>query len=377
MFPTAPHNLKVTDVTGSSLAIEWGDTMNETGYAIQRSQDSTSWSNRGSVEQDSTTFTDSGLPSFTNYYYRVRAENGSRTSAWSDVAVGTTTGNFDLYDIRSYVAMGDSYSAGEGLFPYFADSMSGDNKCHRSPRAYPSFVKAPSSELPLAARYFSREEGIDWRFIACSGAKTSNVWRGDAAQAGEVGTQLNQGAITGSTNLVTITIGGNDAGFTDVLDLCFRHACMSPSYRPFDPDRSYKEWLEAEIDSLWDDLNATYSEIREASPSAVVAVLGYPRLFPATRAEQNCLKLNPWDGEQTDLNAMTARLDGIIAREADAVGSFFIPVASHFAGHEVCGNAGEWINGPALEPALCIPPLNQRMVRFIPMRPASASTQRR
>ena len=246
--------------------------------------------------------------------------------------------------------------------------MTDGNECHRSPLAYPVLVKAPSSDVPIAVRQAQGEEGVDWRFIACSGATTANVERGGDVQNGEPATQLDQGALTAETDLVTITIGGNDAGFADVLDLCFRHACMSPTYRPYDPDQTYKEWLEAELDALWDELNATFSEIREASPDAAVAVLGYPRLFPSSPEEQNCFKLNPWDGEQNDLNDLGDQLDDVIAREAAAVGAVFLPVAPHFATHEVCGNGGEWINGPAAEPAINFPPIDAKDLAFHPNR---------
>lgn len=360
MFPIFPANLRVTGVTPSSVRLAWDDTLNETAYDIQRSLDKSSWTDAVSLSQNSTGFMDSGRLSFTNHYYRVRARNASGASAWSGVVLGTTTGNFDFYNIRSYVAMGDSYSAGEGLFPYFTDSMTGDNKCHRSPRAYPSFVRAPSSEVPLAVRSPS-----DWRFIACSGARISNVRRGGSTQAGEPGTQLDQSAVTANTDLVTITIGGNDAGFAEVLSLCLWHACTSSSYQPFN-NMPFTEWLPQEIDALWDEVNAAHSEIREASPSAALAVLGYPRLFPDTPDEQNCFKLNPWDDEQTFLNAMNARFEGIIEGEANSVGAFFVPVAPHFANHEVCGDGGEWMNGPAAEPELGVPPVEAKDSAFHP-----------
>ncbi|MBO0769122.1 MAG: lipase, partial [Solirubrobacterales bacterium] len=82
-----------------------------------------------------------------------------------------------------YVALGDSYSSGVGTRDYYSDSGS----CDRSPKAYGPLVAAA--------------KGYSLNFQACSGAKTTDV-------------NSNQlGALNSSTGLVTITIGGNDAGF--------------------------------------------------------------------------------------------------------------------------------------------------------------------
>src|SRR5687768_8413680 len=86
-----------------------------------------------------------------------------------------------------YVALGDSYSSGTGTRSYLADGTS----CQRSTSAFPSLV--------AAAR------GYALNFRACSGAKVADVTT----------TQL--GALTTATRYVTISVGGNDAGFADVL----------------------------------------------------------------------------------------------------------------------------------------------------------------
>src|SRR5882672_5021375 len=89
-----------------------------------------------------------------------------------------------------YVALGDSYSSGVGTRVFYSESGS----CKRSPEAYGPKI--------AAAR------GYTLSFQACSGAKTTDV----------NGKQL--GTLSGSTALVTITIGGNDAGFSNVILNC-------------------------------------------------------------------------------------------------------------------------------------------------------------
>ena len=85
----------------------------------------------------------------------------------------------------SYVALGDSYSSGTGTRTYLADGTS----CQRSVYAYPSLI--------AAARTYSLN------FRACSGAKVADV----------TNTQLS--ALSASTSYVTISVGGNDAGFAE------------------------------------------------------------------------------------------------------------------------------------------------------------------
>ncbi|HEX6056845.1 MAG TPA: GDSL-type esterase/lipase family protein, partial [Intrasporangium sp.] len=96
-----------------------------------------------------------------------------------------------------YVALGDSYSSGTGTRTYINDGTS----CYRSVYAYPSLDAA--------------QLGLSLTFRACSGAKVADV----------TNTQLS--ALTTSTAYVTISVGGNDAGFADVLTECAMPGWMS------------------------------------------------------------------------------------------------------------------------------------------------------
>src|SRR6476620_11005745 len=90
-----------------------------------------------------------------------------------------------------YVALGDSYSSGVGSGSY--DSASGD--CKRSTKAYPALWANANSPSSFA-------------FTACSGARTDDVTAGQLSP------------LNSSTDLVSISIGGNDAGFADVMTTC-------------------------------------------------------------------------------------------------------------------------------------------------------------
>jgi lysophospholipase L1-like esterase len=111
--------------------------------------------------------------------------------------------------LPNYVALGDSYSSGEGNAPFYSSSDTGSDQCHRSPGAYPALL---SSKLT----------SLNFVFVACSGATTGNVWEsGDAPEpvaTDPEGLQIDH--LTPGTKIVTISIGGNDLGFSNVLKAC-------------------------------------------------------------------------------------------------------------------------------------------------------------
>lgn len=139
-----------------------------------------------------------------------------------------------------YVALGDSYSSGVGAGSY--DSASGD--CKRSTRAYPALWKAANNPASFA-------------FTACSGARTGDVTAG----------QL--GPLNSATDLVSISIGGNDAGFADVMTTCVLQSEATCLNRIATARAYVDSTLPGKLDSV-------YSAISAKAPSARVVVLGYP-----------------------------------------------------------------------------------------------------
>lgn len=103
----------------------------------------------------------------------------------------------------AYVALGDSYSSGEGLPPYLWGSNTWRNQCHRSPQGY--------------APQLARARRGSFAFAACSGATTNDLFSMSHNSRAE-GPQLD--ALGPDTQVVTLTIGGNDLGLTN----CCRRA---------------------------------------------------------------------------------------------------------------------------------------------------------
>jgi lysophospholipase L1-like esterase len=205
----------------------------------------------------------------------------------------------------SYVALGDSYSSGVGTRTYLADGTS----CQRSVYAFPSLI--------AAAR------GYALNFRACSGAKVSDV----------TSTQL--GALSASTAYVTISVGGNDAGFTSVLTTCAQPGWLSDCSGAITKARSYIN------NTLPGSLSTLYAAIRGKAPNAKVVVVGYPRLFNG----EDCNALTWFSpSEESSLNGTADLLNSLLAAAASARGFAFANPTSAFLGHAVCGSP-EWLNG--------------------------------
>lgn len=202
-----------------------------------------------------------------------------------------------------YVALGDSYAAGVGAPP---DGVSG--ACQRSPYSYPALY---ARTRPLTQ-------------VACSGATTTDVLRHQVE------------AVTATTDLVTITVGGNDTGFSPVLTTCSTAAADETCAQAVRAGEGVARF------ALPVGLAADYGAIRLRAPQARIVVLGYPWLFDET---PDCAGV-PDQARRVLLNGGADTLNASIRRTAARLGAEFVDVRPAFEGHGVC-SADPWINGPA------------------------------
>ncbi|WP_106398577.1 SGNH/GDSL hydrolase family protein [Actinocorallia populi] len=227
----------------------------------------------------------------------------------------------------AYVALGDSFSSGEGAYA-LPDDLSPENRCHRTSRSY----------VHAVSRTFEFAGGT--RFFACAGARTEHFF---SARAGEPPQVEHADA---GTSLITLSIGGNDLGFTKVLAGCILSLPWSGACQEQDAG------LETRKPVLRGELTRIVGSLRERSPRARIILLGYPRLFG--EREGSALD-NLGVADQRWLNAKGKELNDLVhevARTADrelaqggAPGSVeFIDVYSAFTGHEV-GTGAPYVNG--------------------------------
>jgi lysophospholipase L1-like esterase len=205
-----------------------------------------------------------------------------------------------------YAAVGDSFAAGTGAGSYLTGSP-----CYQSSKSYPKLLDADrKAKLLLAPSDFA----------ACSGASTV-----------ETVTQVSGISIT--ANVVTVTVGGNDVGFADVMRECFGLFPTSSCQSSIDTGAAI-----AASQDFRDDVAGVITAIRNRTePDAKVIVAGYPLLFDSNSSYA-------WADE---VNAETAVLNDVIESVAIDNGAAFVDVEDDFAGHGV-GSSSPWINGLSL-----------------------------
>jgi hypothetical protein len=221
-------------------------------------------------------------------------------------AAGTFAGAGAAYGqdaAPSYVALGDSYSSGLGAGDY--DSDSGD--CKRSAKAY-------------AEQWAAANAPASFDFTACSGAVTDDV----------LADQL--GPLNDSTGLVSISIGGNDAGFADTMQACVlqgESVCLEKI-------EEAKTFINGTLPGK---LDGVYNAVSEKSPSAKVVVMGYPRIYKLNGECNAGLS----EASRAAINSASDTLNDVIAKRAADHGFTFGDVRDTFTGHEIC-SSDPWLH---------------------------------
>jgi lysophospholipase L1-like esterase len=214
--------------------------------------------------------------------------------------------------INYYVALGDSYAAGQGAGPYL-------DECFRSENAY--------SELAddlKTVKFVSN--------AACSGRTTQDVVK---YQLG----QLNR-----KTELVTITAGGNNLGFGNLANYC--GAVAFGDSTAVAACQAASAYAEAQLTSgqLYGDVLSMIRSVHAAAPNAKIVVTGYPYVFdPIAEGRTDALGLFIYQATELVYN-----LNGTIAlaagtADAGGIDVDYVDVRAAFAGHGVL-SADPWIN---------------------------------
>ncbi|WP_380285042.1 SGNH/GDSL hydrolase family protein [Kitasatospora purpeofusca] len=242
-----------------------------------------------------------------------------------------------------YVALGDSYTAGIKIGPQVGEPKG----CSRSAVNYPSLV---AKALGLSGERF--------RDVSCSGARTGDLTGAQSTDGGSNPPQLD--ALTQATRLVTLGIGGNDAGFMDVVGQCAKENLVDAlkglvgSDRAAAPCRdSYAaadggDQVQHKVDAAGERLGQQLKEIKRRAPQARVYVVGYPSLLPADPA--SCLPVLGATVAGGDLGFLVEKeqqLNAMLKRRAEAAGAVFVDLTAPSAGHDMCaGEGARWVEPP-------------------------------
>jgi lysophospholipase L1-like esterase len=231
------------------------------------------------------------------------------------LTVGALPAAADTVGIGQYVALGDSYAAGQGA------SAPEDylNNCLQSPNGYPALLDA-ENQIHLRAN------------AACTGAATSDV-------ADEQLSALKQG-----TRLVSLTVGAADLGLSQVLAAC---TAGTPTQCQ-EAIRLANLLLPAECgdaSELGRRLTDLYAEVAAAAPNALIVATGYPLLFEIVQGDPDPVL-------KAQINDATTRLNCAIEKavadsQAAGVNIVYVDVTEAFAGNGIgCRCAVPFINPP-------------------------------
>ena len=241
------------------------------------------------------------------------------------LAVGTTQVAQARTSPLRYVALGDSYSAASGVVP---PDPTAPPQCLRSLLNYPHDIAG--------------QIGAQLTDVTCGGAQTKDFF---ASQYQGVPPQLD--AVKKDTQLVTMTIGGNDSNvFIDVIIDCGTAGLSTLGQGSPCKDRYGSSFDDTIRTTTYPSLVKTLQAVRAKAPHAEVAILGYPWVMPPS---VGCYPRMPVaEGDVPYVRDIQATLNDAVRRAAAATGVTYVDFSTVSEGHDACQPIGvRWI-----EPAL-------------------------
>lgn len=259
-----------------------------------------------------------------------------------------------------YVALGDSFSAGEGVPPF-----SSTDTCDRSRQSYSEILGSLNGPVLVTPD-----------FVACSGAVIADFSSTNHSNNSEPPQRLRLfGADVG---LVTVTFGGNDVGFAGIIADCAARTNPALGLPPLTGRGSCHDSEEGNVEknlhaidgsalsySTLDpnvdhpaNLRDLYREIRMLAPRARILVLGYPHEFQEN-PEHDCAHIDSTD--ELWANQLSDRLNALIQANVVAARARveYVPrsagAESYFLGHALCGGSEHFNNPDDCLGQVCVP----------------------
>jgi lysophospholipase L1-like esterase len=236
-------------------------------------------------------------------------------------AVATASSSSATTSPLRYVALGDSYSAASGVLP---PDPTASPACLRSTRNYPHLIAAKT--------------GAQLTDVTCGGATTGSYF---TAQYPGVPRQLD--AVQSNTQLITMTIGGNDSNvfISSILECGVAGISTAGQGSPC-KDRYGSSFDNTIKTTTYPALVKTLNAVHAKAPKAKVAILGYPKILPSSNG---CFPVMPVaKGDVPYLGDLQATLNDAVRRAAAATHTTYVDVSTISSGHDACQPIGvRWI----------------------------------
>jgi len=230
-----------------------------------------------------------------------------------------------------YVNLGDSFSAGSGNLPL---SRGFDYRCLQSSRNW--------------AHVIAKLQGYRLKDVSCGGAQTKDFttsqFNGLAPQAD---------ALSADTDLVTLSIGGNDNGtLIKAAGACGAAAVSTLGLSNPCERKNGDSFVQTIRTSTYANLKAAFTALKAKAPNARIVAANYLWLLPPSRG---CFPVMPIArGDVPYLRNLQAELSGAIERAAQETGVEFLDFTGISEGHDACRRANvRWVE-PVLIPKLAV-----------------------
>ncbi len=225
----------------------------------------------------------------------------------------------------TYVALGDSYTAG----PLIPNQTGQPYGCLRSDHNYAA-LSAPNIGVPK------------FKDVSCSGAQTKDMYAAQNVTFGPNPPQLD--AVTAVDAVVSLGIGGNDIGFSEIIKNCVQ---LNPLATPckYTYVHDGRDEISERIAATAPKVAAVIQSIKTKAPQAKVFVVGYPTILPDTGT--GCYPLVPiLPADVPYLRSKEKELNSMLATQAAAKSVQFVNTYTSSIGHDICQAPGtKWVEG--------------------------------
>ena len=232
---------------------------------------------------------------------------------------------------NQYVALGDSYTSGAGIPANIGHG------CDQSDHSYPFLAHDTLIAAGVAVPTL-----LD---LSCSGATTADMYQGQVTSDGTNVPQLD--GVNDRSKVVSVGIGGNDIGFSDILQSCLKVAPVLQADCKPDYVHDGIDELRDRVDGLAPTIATLIADIKVRAPSAAVFVVGYPTILPAATGCWPTVPIS--NGDVAYLTGIEQYLNAMLQTQAQSNGAFFVDTATSSIGHDACAGSAAWVNGVTLD----------------------------